>query len=322
MILTIVAIGLSVLALLAAATAVGARMIARTYPPTGRFIDVVGGRLHVVELDRRERRDPADLPLVLIHGASGNLEEMRLALGDVLSPRHRVILVDRPGHGWSERIDADGASPARQAAMIAEGLDRLGVRRAVIVAHSLAATVATSLALDDPARVAGLVLTAPALYPWPGGVAWYYNTGGIPVLGPLFVWTITLPTGLALMKPMVAVVFSPQPAPADYADRAAIPLVLRPESFLANARDVAGLNAFVMKQSPRYGGIEAPTTIITGDRDTVVIPRIHAHALAAVLPHSKLVVLEGVGHMPHHVARERVVAEIEEMMAAVSARVE
>jgi pimeloyl-ACP methyl ester carboxylesterase len=124
------------------------------------------------------------------------------------------------------------------------------------------------------------------------------------------------------MKPMVALVFSPQPAPPDYADRAAIPLVLRPESFLANARDVAGLNAFVMKQSPRYAGIGAPTTIITGDRDTVVIPRIHAHALAAALPHSKLVALEGVGHMPHHVARERVVAEIEEMMAAVRMRAE
>src|SRR5438552_13474736 len=43
---------------------------------------------------------------------------MRLALADRLKERHRVILLDRPGHGWSER-EADDASPARQAAMVA-----------------------------------------------------------------------------------------------------------------------------------------------------------------------------------------------------------
>jgi pimeloyl-ACP methyl ester carboxylesterase len=252
---------------------------------------------------------------VLLHGASGNLEDMRLALGETLSARHRVILVDRPGHGWSERADdIEDASPARQAAMVGELLDRLGVERAVIVAHSFAATVATALALDEPARVAGLVLMAPALHPWPGGIAWYYSLAATPVVGPLFVRTVALPVGLGLVRPTVGVVFAPQSAPSDYVERAAIMLVLRPQNFLSNARDVARLNAFVTAQAPRYATIKAPTTIITGDRDTVVTPRIHAHALAAALPHSKLVVLEGVGHMPHHVARDRVVAAIEEMV--------
>ena len=67
-------------------------------------------------------REPADddPPVVLLHGASGNLEDMRLALADRLKQHHRVILLDRPGHGWSER-EADDASPARQAAMVARG---------------------------------------------------------------------------------------------------------------------------------------------------------------------------------------------------------
>jgi pimeloyl-ACP methyl ester carboxylesterase len=308
-------------AALGAVTAVGARMIERAHPPQGRLIDVTGARLHVVELTPPAGAATRDPPLVLLHGASGNLEDMRLALGDVLSARRRVILVDRPGHGWSERDDdiAD-ASPARQAAMLGELLGRLGIERAVIVAHSFAATVATALALDEPARVAGLVLVAPALQPWPGGIAWYYSLAATPVVGPLFVRTLALPVGFALLNPTVGVVFSPQEAPPDYTERAGIPLVLRPQNFLSNARDVARLNAFVTVQSPRYAGIKAPTTIITGDRDTIVIPKIHSHALAATLPHSKLVVLEGVGHMPHHVARERVVAEIDALVAAVAAR--
>jgi len=320
MLLTGVGIALSLCALLAAATIIGARMIARAHPPAGRFVEVGGGRLHVVDIDERAQRSDDDPPVVLLHGASGNLEDLRLALADRLKQRHRVILIDRPGHGWSERI-ADDVSPARQAAMVAEALERLDIGRAIVVAHSLGGSVATALALDDPGRVAGLVLLAPALYPWSTGIAWYYNLATIPVLGPLFAHTFVLPAGAVLIGPVSGTVFAPQAAPADYADRAAIALVLRPQTFLANARDVVGLNAFVTRQAPRYAAIKAPTVIITGDRDTVVSPEIHARALAAKLPHSKLVVLDGVGHMPHHAAPDRVVAAIDEVAAQAAARV-
>jgi len=316
-----IGLSMSLFALLAAATVVGARMIARAHPPAGRFVEVGGGRLHVVDIDERARRSDDDPPVVLLHGASGNLEDMRLALADRLKERHRVILLDRPGHGWSER-SADDVSPASQAAMVAEALERLDIGRAIVVAHSFAGSVATALALDDPGRVAGLVLVAPVLYPWSTGIAWYYNLATVPILGPLFAHTLVLPAGAVLIRPVAGTVFAPQAAPAGYADRAAIALVLRPQVFLANARDVAGLNAFVARQAPRYVRIKAPTVIITGDRDTVVSPEIHARALAAKLPHSKLVVLDGVGHMPHHAAPDRVVAAIDEVAAeaALAAR--
>jgi pimeloyl-ACP methyl ester carboxylesterase len=312
MFLTGLGILLSLLAVLATVTIVGARMIARAHPPAGRFVEVGGGRLHIVDIDERTQPAADDPPVVLLHGASGNLEDMRLALADHLKARHRVILIDRPGHGWSERA-ADEASPAQQAAMVAEALERLDVGRAIVVAHSFAGSVATALALEDPGRVAGLVLLAPVLYPWSTGIAWYYNLATVPVLGPLFAHTFALPVGAVLIRPVVGTVFAPQDAPADYADRAAIALVLRPQAFLANARDVAGLHAFVTRQAPLYSRIKAPTVIITGDRDTVVSPNIHARALAAALPNSKLVVLEGVGHMPHHVAPDRVVEAIDEV---------
>jgi pimeloyl-ACP methyl ester carboxylesterase len=314
--MTVVGFGilLSLLALLAAVSIVGARMIARAHPPAGRFVEVGGGRLHIVDIDERTRPSADDPPVVLLHGASSNLEDMRLALADSLKARHRVIIIDRPGHGWSER-SADHASPAQQAAMVAEALERLDVGRAIVVAHSFAGSVATSLALDDPGRVAGLVLLAPVLYPWSTGIAWYYSLVTTPVLGPLFAHTLAVPVGAVVMRPVAASVFAPQVAPADYTDRAAIALVLRPQAFLANARDVAGLHAFVTRQAPRYSGIKAPTVIITGDRDTVVSPDIHARALAAKLPNSKLVVLEGVGHMPHYAVPDRVAAAIDDVAA-------
>jgi pimeloyl-ACP methyl ester carboxylesterase len=308
-----IAIVVALFASLALITLLSAWKIEREYPPTGRFVEVNGGRLHVVDLDARAQPKPDDLAVVLLHGASGNLGDMRVAFGDLLPRVHRTILVDRPGHGWSERWADDGASPARQAAMIDEMLGRLGVERAIIVAHSFAGAVATALALDHPDRVAGLVLIAPVLNPWSTGIAWYYRVAATPYIGPLFAWTLTLPIGEFLMVPTTALVFFPQDAPDDYVQRAAIPLVLRPQNFRANAQDVAGLHAFVTAQAPRYSLIKAPTIVIAGDRDTVVSPEIHARALAAMLPSSKLITLDGVGHMPHHVGKATVYEAIEEV---------
>lgn len=320
--MSVIALGIVVtlLALAAIATLVGTRMIERAHPPAGRFVDVSGGRLHIVDLDRRPQPG-GDAPLLLIHGASGNLEDMRLALGERLSARYRVILVDRPGHGWSDRSgDPEAASPAHQAAMLSEILDHLGIDRAVVVAHSWAGTVATALALDHPDKVAGLVLLAPVSHPWPGGIAWYYHVAAAPLFGSLFAYTLALPLGELLLGATVAVVFAPQTAPADYVARTGVELVLRPRNFLANARDVAGIRAFVTKQAPRYPAIHVPTIIIAGDRDTIVSSRIHAQALAAALPHAKLVLLEGVGHAVHYAAADRVVTAIDEVSAQAAAR--
>ena len=67
-------------------------------------------------------------------------------------------------------------------------------------------------------------------------------------------------------------------------------------------------------QARRYGELAAPIVIIQGDRDGVVASETHAKAFAAASPHAKLIVLSGIGHMPHHAAADRVVAEIEELV--------
>src|SRR5471030_2204256 len=154
MVIIIFAVVAAVLGGLAAYTAIGVRGIERAHPPWGRFVEVAGGRLHLLELG-----SPDAPPVVLLHGASGNLQDMRLALGDRLASRYRVILVDRPGHGWSDRPDGpSGGSPARQAALIHQALERIGVTRAIVVGHSWSGALATAYALAYPANVTGLVL--------------------------------------------------------------------------------------------------------------------------------------------------------------------
>jgi pimeloyl-ACP methyl ester carboxylesterase len=320
MTVTILIAALALLGALALATAIGAARIARQHGPAGRFVDVAGGRLHIVELSPPQPLAADDIPIVVIHGASGNLEEMRYALGDQLAERWRVILIDRPGRGASDRPGGRAASsPSRQAALVRDVLDRLGIPRAIILAHSWGGARATALAVDHPDRVAGLVLLGPVTHPWPGGIAWYYRVASTPFVGWVFARTFALPFGSLLLDGMVVSVFAPQPVPPNYVARASIRLVLRAAPFLANAQDVADLKRYVAAKMSRYGEIKAPTVIIAGDCDETVSPKIHAQALAAMLPDARLEMLPGVGHMVHYAAPDRVVAAVAEVEARIKA---
>jgi pimeloyl-ACP methyl ester carboxylesterase len=307
--------GVAALLALALITQAGVFVLQRVYPQQGKTIDVAGARLNVVDLGPRDAEGPQ---VVMIHGASSNLESMR-PLGDLLAQQHRVILIDRPGHGWSMRDDLKNSTPAMQARMIDEALQELGVKSAIVVVHSLAGALGALLALDYPRRVAGLAMLAPVAYPWPGGVGWYNKVATIPVIGPLLAYTITLPLGLILSEPGARSVFAPQTVPAIFVKNSATPLLLRPREFLANAWDLVTLKAAVVEQAPRYGNIKAPVVVITGDIDTTVSPNIHSRRLAATMPNAKLIVLPGVGHMVQYAAPELVVREIEAMIAVTSA---
>jgi len=276
---------------------------------------VAGSRQHIVELGGAAQ--DAGPPVVLVHGAGCNLEDMRLALGERLAARHRIVLIDRPGQGYSTR-HGRGSSPAAQAAILRGTLDQLGIARATVVGHSWGGAMALAFALDYPERVAGLVLLAPPLYPLPRRMTWLYAVLATPFAGWVFSRTWALPCGLFAIGPGIASAFLPQWPPWRYVRRSAAVLMLRPKPFLANARDVAQLNANLPAQIARYASIAAPTVIITGDCDMVVPPRDHAHAFAAAVPAAKLVELHGIGHMPHHAAKERVIAEIEEIAGRAS----
>jgi hypothetical protein len=63
---------LAALATLALVTWTGVVLVQRAHPPQGRMVDVAGARLHVVEIGPQ-----SGVPIVMLHGASSNLEVMR-----------------------------------------------------------------------------------------------------------------------------------------------------------------------------------------------------------------------------------------------------
>jgi pimeloyl-ACP methyl ester carboxylesterase len=298
---------LAALAILALVTWTGVVLVQRAHPPQGRFVDVAGARLHVVEIGPQ-----SGVPIVMLHGASSNLEVMR-PLAERLARTHRVVLVDRPGHGWSTRESFSDSTPQPQARMIAEALQQLGLGQAIIVAHSWSGALALRIALDRPERVAGLVMLAPVAYPWPGGVSQYNYVVTTPVVGALLAHTVTLPLGLLLADSGSSSVFAPQAMPKDFVKDSATRLLLRPREFVANAWDLVTLRAAMAEQAPRYGTITAPITIIAGGVDKTVSTHIHSQPLARTAVNTKLIVLNGVGHMIQYAATDLVIAEIEAM---------
>ncbi|CAN5276498.1 alpha/beta hydrolase [soil metagenome] len=284
---------------------------ARRYPPTGSFVPVAGGRLHY-----RESRPSSESrgTVVLIHGASSDHADLLATLGPDLS-HYRVVALDRPGHGWSDRIAGDAmADPARQADVLMQALDAIVPERFVLVAHSLGGAASTRIALDRPERLLGLVLLGAVTHPWPGGIASYHHLTAWPVLGPVFTRLVGVPAARMLLEAGATSVFAPRPVTPGYLDTAEIALLLRPATFRANSQDIAATYDFVSAQVPRYRDLKMPVVAISGDSDAIVSPMIHSATIARQAPQGRFVLLPGVGHMPHHAAPEIVVEAIDQMV--------
>lgn len=281
------------------------------YPNIGTRTDVGGYALNSVDLPAGAN---ADLPpIVFIHGASGNLRDQLFAFRKPLEGRARLIFVDRPGYGYSDRGGPENDTPAGQADAIARLLDKKGIDRAIIVGHSLGGAIAASFGVRHPDKTAGLLFLSAATHPWNGGVDWYYDLAAAPVVGSLFRHTLLLPVGLGRIDSGSEAVFAPNPMPRDYVVDTMPGMILRPGAFYANAVDVSGLNAFVKTMEPRYKEIKAPTVIITGDSDDIVAEEIHSVGLKRDIPNSELLWLKGVGHKTDYVANGLAVAAIEKL---------
>ena len=264
------------------------------WPAIGDMIEVNGEDVHVI------RSGDAGPVILMIHGASANAREFTSTLAPRLDASHRVLMADRPGHGYSERPD-DSDELATQAAQMAGVLKSLAPdEKAVLVGHSFGGAVALRVALDYPELVKGLVLLAPVTHDWGGGgVAWYNKYASPPVLGPLFAQLAPV-AGPAQVKNGIDSVFHPDEVPDDYYASAGLGLLFRPEEFRANSRDVNALKDELAAQQARYDQRDVPVVLFSGAEDTVINPTLHAGKIKHQIDDFTLIPLAQSGHMPHH----------------------
>lgn len=237
------------------------------------------------------------VPLVLLHPGIGDSRVWDPVLAG-LAERHRVIRYDARGFGRSPNPDVSYSLAEDLRAV----LDHFGVERVVLVGSSMGGATAVSGALNEPSRVAGLVLLVPGITGYPeledpeltarvGELATAGDMEGLVALG-LETW------GAA---------GTPPDTEAAAWLRAAIPAW-----FATYGHQTEDPPAF-----PRLGELSMPSTLLLGEKDT---PRtVHCNeAMAAALPDCHLVRLADCDHLPTLRAPETV----RELVLETAARAE
>lgn len=267
-----------------------ARRVEDYLPAQGRFVDVPGARLHVVEAGS----GPA---LLLVHGLGGQLSHFTYGVLERLATSYRVIAVDRPGSGHSARDPVASAALPAQAAALSTLIATLGLDRPLVVGHSLGGAVALQLALDHPERVGALALVAPLTHaPDAVPAAFRGLTIASPLLRRLVAWTLATPVSIAQARKVLGQVFGPEPVPHDFATKGGGLLSLRPSQFLSASDDLQALPAAMAQLEPRYGELRLPVRILFGRDDRVLDWRANGQALADKAQHATLTLCDG-GHM-------------------------
>ena len=291
----------------------------RRYPPIGQFVEVGDRKVHVYVTG-------SGPDLVILHGAGGNLRDYTFDFVDRVRDRYRVIVFDRPGHGWTDQTDpayeavftrkAEG--PEEQAAFLAAAAERLGVRDPVVMGQSFGGAVALAWALNhDPAAV---VIVSGVSHPWPGGLGPSYVIGGSAIGGATVVPLFAAFPPNGAVDGILERIFAPQAVPEGYADYFGVPLSLRRSTLRANTRQVNTLRPHVVRMAERYPVLSLPVEIVHGTADRIVPIDVHSEPLSARVPGANLERLEGVGHMPHHADPEAVVAAIDRAAARAGLR--
>lgn len=295
-------------------------MAKKMYPPQGRVIDVDGTPVHVLIAG-------SGPDLVLLHGASGNVRDWTFDFADRVSDRYRVIMLDRPGLGWTDRLpgksgpwNSQSETPMEQAALLQKAAAVVGVERPIVVGHSFGGAVAMAWALSQPDETAALVMLGAVSNPWPGDLGWTYTVTGSAVGGALLVPVASAFVPKSYVDGSVKAIFAPQTAPHGYATHVGAALVLRRESMRANAQQVNSLRPHIVKMSKRYKDLSLPLEIVHGDADTIVPMSIHSEPLSQQVAGANLTVLKGVGHMPHHANPDAVEAAIDRAAARAGLR--
>ncbi|MGI9125229.1 MAG: alpha/beta fold hydrolase, partial [Mycobacterium sp.] len=215
-----------------------------------------------------------------------------------LSADYRVIAVDVPGFGFSDRPGGPITLSAF-AKGVQGAVDVLGETRPVhIVGNSLGGAIAMQMLAHRPDRVASLALINSAGFG--REVTYLLKVLAMPVIGPLSSRRTTRAAATMMERACYA---DASLATKDRIDRA-LAIAAKPhhgEVMLATAQQLAGprgIRPGWRRQLSAFAALhQRPTLVMWGDQDKV-LPAHHIEEARRALPHAETHLLPGVGHMP------------------------
>jgi pimeloyl-ACP methyl ester carboxylesterase len=252
--------------------------------------------------------------VLLIHGLAGSSRTWDAVVGP-LGARYQVIAPDLLGHGQSAKPVGDYSLGAF-ASGLRDLLAVLDIDHVTIVGHSFGGGVAMQLAYQHPRLVDRLVLVGS------GGlgreVSWLLRLLSLP--GAEYLMPVAFPKPLVdratdvgrflgrrnIRSPHLAELWRAYSSLAGASNRGA---------FVRTMRGVIEPGGQTVSATDRlYLAARVPTLLVWGGRDGI-IPVAHGIAAHETIEHSRLEVLDGVGHFPHVEAPDRFVDVLLDFLA-------
>ncbi len=259
-----------------------------------KLIDVDGLTMRYRDEGPKEART-----LVMIHGFTSSLESWD-QLAAELSSDYRVIRMDLPGHGLTGPDEQGRYSNEQTVQFVSSFIDQLGLEDPILVGNSLGGLTAWRYASSQSDSVASLILIAP------GG----FSINGVteqPAKVPAMVkFYLTKAPEAGVKQALSALYGNPEAIPVE-----------RFTSFRNLMKRPGNGEAFVQRAAtftlpdpePELKRLDVPTLLLWGDSD-IMVPSEHGEKFSAALPDAKLIVYDGVGHIPQEEIPGRVAADI------------
>ena len=256
------------------------------------FLRVDGASIRI-----RESGDPALPPVVLLHGIGRSLEDWS-PQHDRLADAYRVISMDLPGFGLSDRLPGPVSLPVLARGVLAT-LDALGESRpAHLMGNSLGGAVALQVLARVPDRVASIVLVNSAGFG--KEVAIVLRLLSVPGVGRRLLRGVDR----TAVRRAERALFVDGSFVTEERIEHALRLAERPGNAEVFAEAIRELGTFrgvrarwrstLLAEAARH---PKPTLILWGDRD-LILPGHHVHAARKLLPHAQSHVFGDTGHMP------------------------
>ncbi len=243
---------------------------------------------------------PAEAPaLVLVHGLGNEADTWRYVFPH-LSERLRVIAVDLPGFGRSDKPRRAYTVPFFCDALL-ELLDAMGIARAGLVGHSLGAVIAHFAALQRPDRVERLVLVGGSLFAPSQKLDAATLLFLIPGVGEYLYRRFQKDADAAYrsLEPYYAHLDGLPESEREFVYRRVNERVAddaQRRAFFSTLRRLAlWLPGQQRGLRERLAGLAVPTLVIWGEADRIN-PVAMGQALAEAQPSARLVVVPGAGH--------------------------
>ncbi|GID28244.1 alpha/beta fold hydrolase [Paractinoplanes brasiliensis] len=257
-------------------------------------------------------------PVVMLHGIGRSLEDWE-PQRPFLEADHRVITLDMPGFGLSDRLPAPTTLGGLAGAVWAT-LDALDVTApAHLMGNSLGGAVSMQMLVDDPARVSTLTLVNSAGFG--REVTMALRILAVPLLGRSLLRRIDPRAARRIERS----IFFDRAHVTDERVDMAVRIGRRPDFaavYLEVARALGGFRGIAdgwrNQLLPRVAATQHPTLIVWGERD-LILPAAHLEAARAALPYAQTHMFPDTGHMPQLERPEEFAAVARPLLTQVNA---